>query len=1057
NNNPEFSLCYENGKVLLPNLPATPQELEVFLTSKESNAVKYRDQIRMYNSVLAFTSLGAKVDESVTGGPGPYSFHIQGELYHKIGSLCPAEGQWPQFAQLYIHDMKHERQNRHAVMPSLDPTTLDRLLTMMYNINPYVKVFKMARVAALMVGDGFEVVDRRDRISELHVGYMALHYPLLFPYGEDGWHLNIPLNGVVTDVDLDDDHAEESKLQRKHCNVTMAEFYGYRLQHRDTNGIALLRDAIAAGDNNVVAIGQRIILPSSFTIGPRHMWLEIKRTLLLGHQLQDQPDLELINDIHKKHILGRTIARIYTIARCMMHGPCGATFPNALCMEEGKCKKQYPCKFQSETMTDVNGYPIYRRRDTGHIVVVHGIKLDNRWVVLHNVYLSTKYDAHINVEVCNNIRAVKYLFKYSDNATEGNVVDTDEIKKYLDCRYVSASKAAWHIFKFDMHERFPTVERLQYHLPNQQMVLFRDDDDVQEVATRSAISRTMLTECLMFDQFPQQWVWNRKLKRWTLRKRGFAIGCMYYAHPTSGERYYLRMLLNYVKGATSYEHLRTVDGRVHDTFKYACIAMGLIADDNEWDQALEEAAMTCYERVDPTITLPEDALKDRALYEINQVLMHNGHRLEDFPTLPKSNYIPLVHGGNRLVQEKLAYDRHSLTTNADNAEDRLNDDQRNAYKTVLNAVINKEGKLFFVYGSGGTGKTFVWTTLLSRLQGQSKIVLTKSTCNITQQMKVAELVRKADMIIWDEALMMHRRTFEAVDRTLRDLMQLNDAHATRKIFGGKTVVVGGDFQQILPIVPKHVIILRLHINMRVMATNSEEQREFVEWVLNVGDGSLPTIAREEAPKNTDVDEVNNAILESISEESHTYLNANSLAPTKEGASVVARISMDSLYPVEFLNTLRFNGIANHELQLKVGVPILLLRNLNQSIGLCNGTRLIVKRLGQRVIEAEIITGNNVGKHVFIPRIIMSPSGTDWPFVLHCRQFPIRVAFAIIINKSQGQTFNNVGVYLSSPVYSHGQLYVVISRVTSSVNIKIFNGQDLDKYVRNVIYKEVLEL
>ncbi len=100
-----------------------------------------------------------------------------------------------------------------------------------------------------------------------------------------------------------------------------------------------------------------------------------------------------------------------------------------------------------------------------------------------------------------------------------------------------------------------------------------------------------------------------------------------------------------------------------------------------------------------------------------------------------------------------------------------------------------------------------------------------------------------------------------------------------------------------------------------------------------------------APKNTDVDEVNNAILELLSEESHTYLSANSLAPTEEGASVAARVSMDSLYPVEFLNTLRFSGIANHELQLKVGVPILLLRNLNQSIGLCNGMRLIVKRLG----------------------------------------------------------------------------------------------------------------
>ncbi len=393
-------------------------------------------------------------------------------------------------------------------------------------------------------------------------------------------------------------------------------------------------------------------------------------------------------------------------------------------------------------MTNVNGYPIYRRKDTGHTVLVHGIDLDNRCVVLHNVYLSTKYDAHINVEVCNNIRAVKYLFKYvykghdraiveisrqSDNAIEGNVVEINEIKKYLDCRYVSASEAAWHIFKFDMHEQFPTIGRLQYHLPNQQMVMFDDDDDVQEMATRSTISITMLTKwfktnqeskvarSLMFDQFPQQWVWNRKLKRWTMRKRGFAIGHMYYAHLTSGERYYLRMLLNCIKGATSYEHLRTMDGREHDTFKDACITMGLLVDDNEWPQALEEAgvwasgrqlrdmfasmlmfcevtnprqlwdthweslsddieAMTRCERVDPTVMLSEDALKDRALYEIDQVLMRNGHRLEDFRMLPKSNYIPSVHGGNRLVEKELAYDQHSWTTDVDNEEDKLNDD-----------------------------------------------------------------------------------------------------------------------------------------------------------------------------------------------------------------------------------------------------------------------------------------------------------------------------------------------------------------------------------------------
>jgi ATP-dependent exoDNAse (exonuclease V) alpha subunit len=88
---------------------------------------------------------------------------------------------------------------------------------------------------------------------------------------------------------------------------------------------------------------------------------------------------------------------------------------------------------------------------------------------------------------------------------------------------------------------------------------------------------------------------------------------------------------------------------------------------------------------------------------------------------------------------------------------------------------------------------------------------------------------------------------------------------------------------------------------------------------------------------------------------------------------------------------------------------------------------------------------------------MSPSGTDWPFVLHRRQFLVRVAFAMTINKSQGQTLNNVGVYLPSPVFYHGQLYVAISRVTSSANIKIFSGQGPHEYMRNVIYREVLEM
>ncbi len=188
------------------------------------------------------------------------------------------------------------------------------------------------------------------------------------------------------------------------------------------------------------------------------------------------------------------------VFKCPMHG-------------KRQMQKKYPRKFQSETVTNVNEYPIYRRRDTGHIVLVHGIELDNRWVVPHNVYLLTKYDAQINVEVCNNIRAVKYLFKYvykghdratveiscqNDNAPEGNVVEVDEIKKYLDCCYVSTSEATWCIFKFDMHERFPTVERLQYHLPNQQMVLF--NNTYYKITITNYISNTSLY--MTFHMYP---------------------------------------------------------------------------------------------------------------------------------------------------------------------------------------------------------------------------------------------------------------------------------------------------------------------------------------------------------------------------------------------------------------------------------------------------------------------------------------------------------------------------------------------------------------------------
>lgn len=162
---------------------------------------------------------------------------------------------------------------------------------------------------------------------------------------------------------------------------------------------------------------------------------------------------------------------------------------------------------------------------------------------------------------------------------------------------------------------------------------------------------------------------------------------------------------------------------------------------------------------------------------------------------------------------------------------------------------------------------------------------------------------------------------------------------------------------------------------------------------------------------------------------------------------------------EFLNSLTTSGLPNHKINVKIGSPIMLLRNLDQNEGLCNGTRLIITRLANHIIEAEIISGKNLGTRVLIPRMSMSPSQSPWPFKLIRRQFPIIVSYAMTINKSQGQSLATVGLYLPKPVFSHGQLYVALSRVQTKKGLKvIIHDKDRNPLTTttNVVFKEVFQ-
>ncbi|XP_070052773.1 uncharacterized protein [Nicotiana tomentosiformis] len=1378
NKKPVFTLCCGRGKIKLPNPKEPPSILKDLLFGSGAKSKHFRENIRTYNSIFAFTSMGGKVDFSVNKTKGPRTFRLSGQNYHQIGSLLPPERSSPKFAQLYIYDIENEVENRiHAISRGemnnqLHTEIVNELKQMLDDNNILAKSFRMVRdqfqtdrtsnvrlrligkrgsdgrrynlptvseVAALIVGDFEQTRSDRDiivesqsgqlqRVNELNAAYLGLQYPLLFPYGEDGYREDIPLN------DIDD-----STSGRK-C-VSTREYLSYKIQERKdevptivsarrlfqqflVDGYTMmessrlrfirlhqkqlrahfykgLQDAVLHGDIEPSSQGQRVILSSSFTGGARYMlqnyqdamaickwagypdlfitftcnpkWPEITRFVeSRGLSPEDRPDIltrvfkikldRMIKDLRDNKVFGEVKAVIYTVefqkrglphahillfllnkypnvgdidgiisaelpdkkvdpyyynvvTNFMMHGPCGTARKSSPCMQNGRCTKHFPKKFVSSTTIDEDGYPIYRRRDDGRTAKRVGIDLDNRYVVPHNRFLLLKYGAHINVEWCNQSRSIKYLFKYvnkgndrvtaafsqSVNNEDSGVVD--EINMYCDCRYISPCEAAWRIFKFPIHHREPSVERLSFHLPNNQTVIFSDDDPIDAVVNRPTVKESIFLSWfeanktfpeareLTYAEFPLKFVWKQNLKRWEKRRTSaFSIGRIFFVLPGSGEQYYLRLLLNVIKGPKSYEDLKNINGCDHETFRDACYTLGLLDDDKEYVDAIMEASnwgMASYLRQlfamlllsnsmsrpesvwqatwhllsedilheerrildHPEADLTDEELKNRCLQKLEIFLKGCGRSFQDFPTMPRPVYnTKEVDNSNRLIRDELRYNKRALVEEHQQLVKNLTDEQKSVYEKIIRDVNEDKGGFFFLYGFGGTGKTFIWRTLSSAIRSRGDIVLTvassgiaslllpggrtahsrfviplnvteDSTCNIKQGTPLANLIIKAKLIIWDEAPMMHRYCFEALDKTLRDILRFKDASNLHLPFGGKTIVLGGDFRQILPVIPKgsrqdivnaslnssylwpHCQLLKLTKNMRLqgneIGTHLDELRVFSDWILAIGDGIVgtsvdgnekvqipddllikqsvdPTYAIVEStypdfnsrcndigylqqrailtPTLDMVESVNEYMISLNQSSEKSYLSSDTICSSDNTYS-----ALEHVHTPEFLNTIKCSGVLNHALTLKVGIPVMLLRNIDQSAGLCNGTRLIITKLGNQVIEAKVLAGQMAGQKVFIPRMTLTPSDARIPFKFQRRQFPIIVSFSMTINKSQGQSLSHVGLFLKKPVFTHGQLYVALSWVTSRKGLKILVCDDdgqITTEATNVVFKEV---
>ncbi|CAN7129321.1 unnamed protein product, partial [Brassica rapa subsp. narinosa] len=1121
-----FTICCNHGQIKLPPINQPPPMLEELLQQRW-----FRDTIRVYNSVLAFTSIGMKMDYTVVNAPGPYTIRIQGQTHHRIGSLLPRQGRPPEYLQLYIFDTGNEVRNRLNAMGqtsiegNLDETTLARLIEMLDENNCLAKLFRRARdyyedsgqefnirllsdkgkgkeydlpstseVAGLIVGDMSSTIGVRDivvqfqsdtlqQIRDDHPLYMSLQYPLLFPHGEYGYHPEISLH-------------LETGTSRTRQFLTIRQYYAAQIQTRLNQGMTLVKggrllhqyvvdvytaieedrlrwarnnqdvlraelysnvlDAVSKGDTDAKIIGQRFILPPSFTGGPRYLvekyhdamaicreygnpdlfitmtanpnWREIKEHLEIygGDSPNDRPDIEcrvfkmkldqLLKDFKKgtffkpytaalhriefqkrglphAHILlwfgnsSRTpsseeVDEIISaelpnkeedpeaynlVTKHMIHGPCGVINPKSPCMENNVCTKKYPRPYNDSTSIDKSGYVLYRRRrNENESVVKSGATLNNTFVVPHNVNLLKKYEAHINVEWCNRTSAVKYLFKYITKGVDrasaviekGNTATTsdtvasaepkekvikqrNEIQEYIEARYLSACESMWRTFAFHIHKRKPSVEKLIIHLEGEHNITIKETDNLGRVIRKPGIEKTMFTEwmvlcrrsafarTLTYVQIPEYFVWNNTSKVWSERKKGKTIGRIVAVHPSAGDRYYLRILINKIKGPRSYDELKTFNDVKYPDFKSVCHARGYLDDDVEWLESMSEGARTAtpYQLRDMFVTflttcfiaspkglwehswksmsedilhkrqrilghtnleLDDETLEQYTLIEVEKLMRMQDRSLNDIKEMPKIKPVLLKELGNSLWNQEMDYDVAEETLKHDNQYNLLNAEQRAIYESVLDSVDKKDGKLFFVHGAGGTGKTFLYQTIISRLRSRKQIVLPVASsgiaalllpngrtahsrfniplkldedklCNIKPGTMLAELIEKTDLIIWDEAPMTHKHAFEALDKTLKDIMSMKNPHAKDQTFGGKTVLLGGDFRQTLPVVPQgsradtvlasisHSYLWNvchkfpLKTNMRV----NQDEKEFSDWLLKVGEGRLQSEQEDE--------------------------------------------------------------------------------------------------------------------------------------------------------------------------------------------------------------------
>lgn len=727
------------------------------------------------------------------------------------------------------------------------------------------------------------------------------------------------------------------------------------------------------------------------------------------------------------------------VMKHMIHDPCDVRQSDkkkCVCYKEQTCSKKFPKSIVQETYINMEN-DIVMKRSLIEFVKFKKFGINNSDVVSYNAHLLQKYNAHINVEPCKTSFAAKYLFKYiykGYDYAKVKVDENNEIEHYDVCRYISGMEAMFRIYGQKTAGFSHKIVKLKYHLEN----------DIFHEHIKKNGYKSMFIEYFNYNQnhdycrqfnyleFATKHIWKNGtwIKR-TYNKK--VLSRLFFSSIKNKKRFCLRILLMHIKGPKSYLDLRTINGILYDSFEKACEAANLLNNSENWHDYFSEIVECQMPKAlrktfyaicaNVMISNPRKIIDDFYKYFTEDIAKDNDVdvRQELYDILyAELKELKVDIKNLNIFPESYVFKSNELNNkdtkncNIEKSLLLLNEKQREFYDIITRNIKFNNSRTYFIEGFAGSGKTFLFKTIINWAEsnnikykcfaptGLASLFYDNSSTlhsgfslpllqheEMESHMDInsqnAQELMKCKFFIIEEISMCIKYMLNSIDRLLKKINRNN------LLFGGKTIIFGGDFKQLACVVPKssEYAIFQASVKntnffeditrMKLIENVRQKNKEFGDLLLNIGNGqindeneciNLPDnfvtktpLVDVIYPDAVDITDYKSRIILCPTNADVKYINELVLQKNPNemkklyGTDTLNDNAYEKQFANEYLNTLQSSGFPDYCLNLKIGAPIVILKNISVKDGLVNGTRGIIVDVGKSYILMKYMHDN----------------------------------------------------------------------------------------------------